>query len=222
MDGMPSGRVTARAVRELVAAAVPGLAERMMVERVEREWVDTVGPELARGTFLLDLDRGILAVGAESSVCLQELTLRGPDIVAALGRRFPGVVAAIRPCPRRRPTEPEVPAPPPGPPASAALTTAEAESVARLVAAIPDPDVAAAVRRVLVKDHLARRARPARAHAPEPPGAPPPSAPGPASESPDRLTAVRGARGSAGSRPPHVIDTTPHVIDTGSVRRGFR
>ena len=157
-----------------------------MVARVEREWAGAVGPELARRAFPLDLDHGILAVGAETSACLQELTLRAPDIVSALGRRLGSAVTAIRPCLRRRPTEPRAPATPGWPPPSAALTPAETESVARLVAAIADPDVAAAARRVLVKDHLARREHLVRPHSAEPPMSPALSAPEPVSESPRR------------------------------------
>jgi Dna[CI] antecedent, DciA len=165
-----------RAVRELVAAAVPGLAERMMVARVRREWDGAVGPELAPGTFPLDLDRGTLSVGAETSACLQELTLRMPDILLALASRFGGAVTAVRPCLRRRAAEPSTPAVPDAPPSDATLTPAETESITRLLAAIPDPLVAAAARRVLVKDHLARRAR--LAHPPQSRGnAEPPRSP---------------------------------------------
>jgi hypothetical protein len=186
---MRSGRAAPRAARELVAAAVPGLAERMMVARVQREWAGAAGPELALRAFPLDLDHGVLAVGAETSACLQELTLRAPDIVSALGRRLGSAVTAIRPCLRRRPIELPAPATPDRPPQGAPLTPAETESVARLVAAIGDPDVAAAARRVLVKDHLAWRLRRARSHSAEPPPSPALSAPELVSESPPRLPA---------------------------------
>jgi hypothetical protein len=162
MNRMRIRPASPRAVRELVAAAVPGLAERMMVARVRREWTAAVGPELAPSTFPLDLDHGTLSVGAETSAGLHELTLRAPDILAALASRFGDVVTAVRPCLRRRTAEPSTPAAPDPPPSEAMLTPAEAETITRLVTPIADPAVAAAARRVLVKDYLARRPRLAR------------------------------------------------------------
>lgn len=156
----------ARSVRELVTAAIPGLAERMLITLIRGGWAATVGPELALRTDPLALERGTLSVGAETSASLQELALRAPDLVDLLARRFGSAVSSIRPTlHRRRPASP---------PATVqrlrdiVLTPAETASVECLASAIADPVVAAAVRRVLVKDHLARRPQLAHPHNTEP------------------------------------------------------
>lgn len=152
-----------RAARELVGAAVPGLAERMMVRLIRREWAAAAGPELGRRATPIDLENRTLHVETDSSACLQELALRAPDILSALARRFGDAITALRPSLARPAPVPAATAPP-GPAARPAdLTPDEAERVDRLAGAIADPLVAAAVRRVLVKDHIAQRTRPRRA-----------------------------------------------------------
>jgi Dna[CI] antecedent, DciA len=167
-----AGAAPARAVRELVAAAVPGLAERMLIGQVRREWPVVAGLELARRSFPLELERGTLHVGADSSAALHELTLRAPDILAELRRRVDSPIAAVR-ARVQRPPAPELPPPAPTPLSrDITLSVGEAEAIERLASAIADPDLAATVRRVLVKDHLARRARAGRPHDPESPPSP--------------------------------------------------
>jgi hypothetical protein len=167
MGGMRIGRTgPARSVRELVTAAVPGLAERMLITLIRGGWAAAVGSELARRTDPLALEHGTLSVGAETSASLQELALRAPDIVEALARRFGSAVSSVRPTLyRRRPAS--APATEQRP-RDIALTPAETASVENLASAIADPVVAAAVRRVLVKDHLARRPQLAHPHYTEP------------------------------------------------------
>jgi hypothetical protein len=154
---------------------MPGLAERMLVAPIREGWSAAVGPELARLSCPLDLERGTLAVGAETSASLQEIALRSREIVDILASRFGPSVTAIRPVLRPRPADGAAPAARESS-GEAALGPADAERIDQLAATIADPAVAFALRRVLVKDHLARRTAGARPHLPPPLRSPAPPA----------------------------------------------
>ena len=133
----------------------------MLVAAIGRVWPEVAGRALAERSHPVELTGGTLRVGSDSSAHLHELILRVPEILSALSRRFGSAVVAIRPSLERgvRPAGGSEPAPgTPLPPAP--LTRAEADRVEELLAPISDVDVAAAVRRVLVKDLRWRRQPP--------------------------------------------------------------
>ncbi len=78
--GTRGGRSPVR-VGNLLTAAVPALAERMLEQAVRREWTETVGPEASRRTRPGALRQGTLEVSVDNSPWLQELTLRSSAIV---------------------------------------------------------------------------------------------------------------------------------------------
>ena len=151
-------------VADLLAAAVPGLSERLLQVTIRREWSAVVPASLARRSEPGELVRGALEVRVDNSPWLQELSMRSPELLAALTARYGGAVRSIRVAlgPRR----PEAAAPG-GPlarrPAPPRLDPGEAREVNALAATLPDPALARALRRLLTKDRLARRgvARPA-------------------------------------------------------------
>src|SRR5947207_956395 len=105
--GMRGGRSPVR-VGNLLTAAVPALAERMLERAICREWAQTAGPEAARRTRPGALRQGTLEVSVDNSPWLQELTLRSAAIVlcgCAMTRSGPadGPDAAVdSPSPRIR------------------------------------------------------------------------------------------------------------------------
>jgi hypothetical protein len=138
----------------------------MLEERIRREWAALAGHALSRRSWPTVLEHGVLHVAVDNSAWLQELNLRAGEVLNALGARYGAVVTGVRPVLGR----PETPAsvapvaaagPRPGP-----LGPEEAECIDRLTRAIDDPDLAAAIKRLLVKDYQARdgqrpRSRPA-------------------------------------------------------------
>ena len=154
-----------RRVGDLLAAAVPGLSERLLEVRIRREWSQVVPASLARRSEPGELARGALEVRVDNSPWLQELSMRSPELLAALTARYGGAVRSVRVTlgPRR----PDAPAPAAAPerrPAPPRLDRQEMREVSALAATLPDPVLARALRRLLTKDRLARRgaARPGR------------------------------------------------------------
>jgi hypothetical protein len=159
---MSRRRVTAPVrVGDVLIAAVPELADRMLEETIRKEWRLTAGADLARRSRPAELRAGTLTVVVDNSPWLQELTMRSEPLLRALQSRYGAAVRALRfalgevgrrPEPAARPrSEPEP-----------ELTDEEAGQVEAVSAPLRDPKLAAALRRLLTKDMIARRqARPA-------------------------------------------------------------
>jgi hypothetical protein len=182
--GTRGGRNPVR-VGNLLTAAVPALAERMLEEAIRREWAQTAGPEAARRSRPGALRQGTVEVSVDNSPWLQELTLRSAAIVAALRKRHGSAVIGVRfalgngrgdadvsvgsaragtESPRRR-----LPVPERGLTVSErGLTVEEARLVDAAAGQIPDPVLASSLKRLLTKDFLARGERPAAAASEQP------------------------------------------------------
>jgi hypothetical protein len=173
--GTRGGRNPVR-VGNLLTAAVPALAERMLEETIRREWAQTAGPEAARRSRPGALRQGALEVSVDNSPWLQELTLRSAAIVAALRKRHGSAVIAVRfalgsgrgdadvaagpartEAPQRRLTVPE-----------RRLTVEEARIVDAAAGQVSDPALASSLKRLLTKDLLARGERRAPAASEQP------------------------------------------------------
>ena len=137
--GTRGGRSPVR-VGNLLTAAVPALAERLLEQAIRREWTQTAGPEAARRTRPGALRQGTLEVSVDNSPWLQELTLRSAAIVAALSKRAALPAREGTPPPRRR------------------LNAEETRLVDAAAARLPDPALASSLKRLLTKDLLARGA----------------------------------------------------------------
>ena len=168
--GTRGGRNPVR-VGNLLIAAVPALAERMLEEAIRREWTQTAGPEAARRSRPGALRQGTLEVSVDNSPWLQELTLRSAAIVAALRKRHGSAVIGVRfalgsgrgdadvaaGSARARTEAPE-----------RRLTVEEARLVDAAAGRVPDPALASSLKRLLTKDLLARGERPAPAASEQP------------------------------------------------------
>jgi hypothetical protein len=168
--GMRGGRNPVR-VGNLLTAAVPALAERMLEEAIRREWAQTAGPEAARRSRPGALRQGTLEVSVDNSPWLQELTLRSAAIVAALRKRHGSAVIAVRfalgsgrgdadiaaGSARARTAAPQ-----------RRLTVEEARLVDAAAGQVADPELASSLKRLLTKDLLARGERRAPAASEQP------------------------------------------------------
>lgn len=143
-------------VGDLLTAAVPALAERMLADAIRRNWEATVGVALARRSRPASLDHGVLEIQADNSPWLMELQMRGGEILEALGRRFGrsvvslrfalGAIPALAPTPADRPSR-----------AVARLSPEETREIEAVTASLGDPSLVRALRRLITKDRLARR-----------------------------------------------------------------
>jgi hypothetical protein len=157
---MNPARVSApHRVGDLLTAAVPALAERMLVGDLQRQWADIVGAALARRSWPAALERGALEIRADNSPWLSELQLRSGEILDALRRRHGRSVLSLRFALGARPTARPATAPS-GSDAPARLSPDDARAIEEAVAGFDDPALASALRRLLTKDRLARRQRP--------------------------------------------------------------
>ena len=150
-----------RRVGDLLAAAVPGLSEHLLEASIRREWSQVVPAALARRSEPGQLMHGTLEVKVDNSPWLQELSMRSPEILAALAARYGGAVRSVRVslgAVRPAVTDPA----PPGSkaasrPSAPRLSAEDVREVGALADTLPDPDLARAMRRLLTKDRLARR-----------------------------------------------------------------
>jgi len=158
--GTRGGRSPVR-VGNLLTAAVPALAERMLEQSVRREWTETVGPEASRRTRPGALRQGTLEVSVDNSPWLQELTLRSSAIVAALRKRHGSAVTGVRFALGSGPGDADVTVfrPREGTAAPRRLSAEEARLVDAAAARLPDPALASSLKRLLIKDLLARGGR---------------------------------------------------------------
>jgi Dna[CI] antecedent DciA-like protein len=168
--GTRGGRNPVR-VGNLLTAAVPALAERMLEEAIRREWAQTAGPEAARRSRPGALRQGTVEVSVDNSPWLQELTLRSAAIVAALRKRHGSAVIGVRFALGSGRGDADVS----GGPARARneaprrrLTLEEARLVDAAAGQVPDPVLASSIKRLLTKDFLARGERPAPAASEQP------------------------------------------------------
>ena len=143
MSGTPP-----RAIGDLLPGALPQLGDRLVEFRLRRAWPALVGADVARRARPTTLAAGTLTVVVDNSPWLSELTLRTDEVHRRVVERFPSV-AALRftlgalpaapdhePAPRRR---------------ARALTDADRAEIDEAAAAISDPDVADAARRLMEK-----------------------------------------------------------------------
>ena len=80
-----------RAVADILAAAVPQIADRVPEYRVQKAWNTLVGADVARRTRPQSLVNGCLHVVVDNSPWLSELTLRAPELTARLHARIEAV-----------------------------------------------------------------------------------------------------------------------------------
>jgi hypothetical protein len=137
-------------VGDLLTAAVPALAERMLVGAIQRQWADIAGTALARRSWPAALD---------NSPWLAELQLRGGEILDVLRGRHGRSVLSLRFALGARPASPPAAAPS-GPVPAARLSPDDARAIEEALAGFDDPALASALRRLLTKDRLTRRQRP--------------------------------------------------------------
>jgi hypothetical protein len=167
MSGAMAPGARSRPVRvgDLLAGAVPGLRDRLLEDTIRDGWAAIAGADAARRSRPADLRAGVLTVTVDNSPWLHELTLRSGALLAAVRARHGGAVASLRfvvgeggratpaaPARQRAP----VPAP---------LSAGEQRAVETLAAPVTDPELASALRRLISKDIIARRPRPARSSA---------------------------------------------------------
>ena len=168
--GTRGGRNPVR-VGNLLTAAVPALAERMLEEAIRRDWTQTAGPEAARRSRPGALRQGTIEVSVDNSPWLQELTLRSAAIVAALRKRHGSAVIGVRFALGSGRGDAGVAA---GPALSRTeaterrLTVEEARLVDAAAGQIRDPALASSLKRLLTKDLLARGERRAPAASEQP------------------------------------------------------
>jgi hypothetical protein len=157
---MNSGRVSVpHRVGDLLVAAVPALAERMLVHEIRRDWPTVVGTALARRSAPAALERGVLEIRADNSPWLMELQMRAVEMLDTLARRYGRSVVSLRFTLGAVPSPPSPSPSPTGPASTPALAVEDARDIERATAALQDPALAAALRRLLIKDRLARRQR---------------------------------------------------------------
>jgi hypothetical protein len=151
---MKSG--TPRIVADVLAAAVPHLAERLPEYRIRKAWRALVGPDVARRARPQSLTNGTLHVVVDNSPWLAELTLRAGEMTARLHAEF-AVVRAIR---FTLGTLEAEPAPPVDRRARRrALGDDDRRDIEAAASAISDPALAEVARRLLTTARRADHAR---------------------------------------------------------------
>ena len=154
-DVMRSG--TPRPVSDVLAAAVPQIAERLPEYRIRKAWSKLVGPEVARRTRPQSLANGCLHVVVDNSPWLSELTLRAPELTA----RVHAQVDAVRSLRFTLGTLEAEPSPPAERRVRRAKTLDDDDrrDIEAAASAISDPALADAARRLLTKARRADHAR---------------------------------------------------------------
>jgi predicted nucleic acid-binding Zn ribbon protein len=92
----PRERSAPRRVGDLLAAAVPGLGERLLGARIAVEWSRVAGEDLARRARPGELRAGVLEVRTDNSPWLQEVAMRQGEVLARLQARYGREVTALR------------------------------------------------------------------------------------------------------------------------------
>src|SRR6267143_3430685 len=137
-----------RAVADLLLTAVPDLRDRLLEHRIRRAWPAVAGGDAARRAQPRSFADGCLTVAVDNSPWLHELTLRSDELTRRLAERF-GAVRSLRFVSGKVEAEPtsgrasvREPAP---------LDMQAQREIDAAASAIPDPDAAAAARRLMSK-----------------------------------------------------------------------
>jgi hypothetical protein len=140
-------RGTPRTVADVLAAAIPRIAERLPEYRIRTAWAALVGPDVARRTRPQSLNNGCLHILVDNSPWLSELTLRAGELTERLHARFEAVrslrftlgtfEAAPAPATERRERR------------ATALGDEDRRDIEAAASAIADPTLADAARRLL-------------------------------------------------------------------------
>ena len=140
-----------RAVGEILLAAVPQVADRLLEQAIRRRWRSLVGPEVARRTQPGTLTGDCLQVVVDNSPWCQEITLRAPEIVAVLAREFgPARVRSLRVTLGTLDADPRSALREDTPP-DRRVTHEERRTIDALLTPIADRDLRDSMRRLLVK-----------------------------------------------------------------------
>src|ERR1044071_4134405 len=78
-------KLAPRRVADLVARALPQMAERLHEIRLRTRWASIAGPDVARRTQPGRLEAGCLTITVDNSPWLHELTLRQGELASRLG-----------------------------------------------------------------------------------------------------------------------------------------
>jgi len=144
-------RSAPRAVGDILGAAVPALARRLVEVDIRRAWSSIVGPDIARRARPGVLVGDCLQVTVDNSPWCQEMTLRAPTLVAALaGRLGHDTVRSLRVTVGALPPEPGPPSAEPVRPERLAGEE-ELSAIGATLAPITDRGLAESLRRLLVK-----------------------------------------------------------------------
>jgi hypothetical protein len=140
-----------RAVGDILGAAVPALARRLVEVDIRRAWSSIAGPDAARRARPGALVGDCLQITVDNSPWCQEITLRAPALVAALAERFgPDAVRSVRVTIGALPPESGPASTEPGRPARRA-SVEELSAIGAILAPITDRGLAESLRRLLVK-----------------------------------------------------------------------
>lgn len=149
-------RPAPRPVGDLLLSALPQIEDRLLEFRIRRAWSSIVGREVARRARPDGFIGGTLRIVVDNSPWLHELTLREADLTARFRERFP-VVKALRLT--LGTLEKEAAAAIPAASKPVPLTAADHADIDAAAAAIPDPGLADAARRLLTTARRFPRAR---------------------------------------------------------------
>jgi hypothetical protein len=139
-------RAFPRPVGDLLVGALPQIEDRLLEFRIRRDWPAIVGREVARRARPDGFAGGTLRVVVDNSPWLHELTLRVADLTRQVGRRYPSVKALRL---TLGTLEKETAGPGSAPLRPLPLTAADRADIDAAAAAIPDPGLADAARRLL-------------------------------------------------------------------------
>jgi hypothetical protein len=146
-----------RNIADVLAAAVPQIADRLPEYRIRKTWTVLVGPDVARRTRPQSLANGCLHVVVDNSPWLHELTLRAAELTDRLHAQV-DAVRALRFTLGTLEAEPS-------PPAerrerrAKTLDDDDRRDIEAAASAISDPALADAARRLLTKARRSDHAR---------------------------------------------------------------
>jgi hypothetical protein len=146
-----------RPVADVLVSALPQLSDRLLEARLRRSWVALVGPDTARRSQPQSLVSGCLTVVVDNSPWLHELTLRAAELTARLHAEYPAVQSlrlTLGRLDREAPERAEREAAP-----SVELSETDDREIDAAAAAIADPALASAARRLLSRAWRSARAR---------------------------------------------------------------
>jgi hypothetical protein len=146
-----------RPVADVLVSALPQLADRLVEVRLRRSWTALVGADTARRAQPHSLVNGCLTVTVDNSPWLHELTLRAAELTARVRADHPAVQSLRFTLGRveRDSTAPAIR----DHRAAASLSAADGREIDAATAAIADPTLASAARRLLSRAWPSTRAR---------------------------------------------------------------